>query len=712
MTKRAGTRLLILLLILAAIAAAYLLVGPYLSFEWLKAQRTALSAQVAAQPLLFAGAFLLLYAVVTALSIPGAVILTLAGGAIFGLWAGLVLVSLASVTGAVLSFLGSRYLLRDWVERRFGRRIQAVNAGLERDGALYLLALRLNPAIPFFLVNLGLGLTRMGVLRYALISQVGMLPATFVYVNAGTQLARIERLADIASAQVIVSLVLLSLLPLFGKWAASRIRRGRIYRGWQRPRRFDRNMIVIGAGAGGLVSAYIGATLRAKVTLVEGRKTGGDCLNTGCVPSKALIRAARAAHEVRHAGDFGIRVAPPEVDMAAVMARIRAVIRHIAPADSPERFEAMGVDVRLGHARLIDPWTVEIDGRDRLTASHIVLATGADPAVPPIPGLSESGYLTSETLWDALERRGTLPSRLAIVGGGPIGVEMAQSFARLGCAVTLLEAGARLLPKDDPEASALIEEVLKGEGVAVLTQHKAMRVDGGLLEAAPGSGAPVTVPFDEILIATGRRARLSGYGLEELGYPVDQPLEIDDFLQTRFPHILAVGDVSGRFQLTHAASHQAWHAAVNSLFGQLKRFRVDYSLMPWVTYCDPEVAHVGHTEESARAAGASTEVVRYPLSHLDRAVTEGAANGFVKLLIGPKGRILGCTIVAHNAGELIAEVSLAMKHKIPVGKLLSQIKAYPTMSEAVRFAASEWRQRHKPERALDWLGRYHRWRRG
>ena len=703
-----------LLLALAVLIAAALFggAGDLLTLDLLKARQAELSELLAREPLLVAGLFFLLYVAVASLSIPGAAILTLASGAIFGLWAGVLLVSFASTLGAVLAFSGSRYLFRDWVERRFGRRLEAIDRGIEKDGIFYLLALRLNPAIPFFLVNLGMGLTRISVLKFALVSQAGMLPATFVYVNAGTQLARIRSLGDIASPGLIGSLVLLSLFPLIGKWAADRLRRRRAYGKWRRPRRFDRNLIVIGAGAGGLVTAYIAAAVRAKVTLIEAHRMGGDCLNTGCVPSKALIRSARLAHEIRNADCFGLTPAEPGVDFPAMMRRIEAIIAAIAPADSVERYTGLGVDVRAGHARIVDPWTVDVDG-ERLTGRAIVIAAGAEPAVPDIPGLDEAGYLTSDTMWDALARRGALPRRMAVIGGGPIGVEMAQAFARLGSKVVLVEAGARILPKEDADVAALLTSLLEREGVRLLVGHQAVRCEGKSLIVRGGGEEEIALPFDEIVVAAGRKPRLAGYGLEQLGIDTSRPLETNGWLETLFPNIYAVGDVAGPFLFTHAASHQAWHAAVNALFGSVKRFRVDYSVLPWVTFTDPEVAHVGHNEESARAAGIAFETVRYEIAHLDRAAAESAGEGFVKLLVAPgSDRILGATIVAHNGGELIAEVALAMKHRIGLKKILATVHAYPTMAEAVKMAAGEWRKAHQPERVLRLLARYHSWRRG
>jgi pyruvate/2-oxoglutarate dehydrogenase complex dihydrolipoamide dehydrogenase (E3) component/uncharacterized membrane protein YdjX (TVP38/TMEM64 family) len=706
-------RILLLLVIVAGIAAFFVFdLGAYLTLANLKARQAELAGLVEARPLAAVAAFFLLYVTVTALSLPGAAILTLAAGAIFGLWQGTLIVSFASTLGASLAFLSSRYLLRDWVKGRFGKRVAAIDRGIEKDGAFYLLTLRLIPAFPFFLINLAMGLTAMRLVTFALVSQIGMLPGTIVYVNAGTQLAAIESTSDILSPALIGSFVLLGLFPLLARMLVGWWKRRLVYRGWRRPKNFDRNMIVIGAGAGGLVTALIGATVRAKVTLIEKGEMGGDCLNTGCVPSKALIRSARTAHEIRTAGAYGVAPAEPEVRFAEVMERIHRVIAEIAPADSVERYTRLGVDVRKGHAKLVDPWTVEIDGGERLTARAIVIAAGGEPAVPPIPGLAESGYLTSDSMWTALRGRESVPGRIAIVGGGPIGTEMAQAFARLGAKVTQIESGDRLLSKEDPEVSELVEAVLREEGVDIRTGHEAARIEGKSLILRSDSGEEA-LPFDELIVAVGRKARMTGYGLEDLGIETERTIAVNDWLETRFPNIYAVGDVAGPYQFTHFAAHQAWFAAVNGLFGQLKRFRADYRVLPWVTFTEPEVAHVGHNALSAEAAGIEYEVVRYDLSHLDRALTEGANRGFVKLLVQPgKDRLLGATIVATQAGELIPELVLAMKHGLGLNKILGTIHAYPTFAEANKYAAGEWKKAHKPERLLAWLGRYHEWRRG
>ena len=713
MRHRSYLKLILVLLVLSGVALFFALgLHHHLTLGELKARRNELVGSYEGRPLLFAVLFFVFYVVATAFSFPGAAVLTMASGAIFGFWLGVLIDSFASTIGASLAFLSSRYLLRDWVRAKFGRRVEAIDRGVRRDGNFYLLTLRLVPAFPYFLVNIAMGLTAMRLLPYYFISQIGMLPGTMVYVNAGRHLGAIEHVRDVLSLPVVGSLLLLAAFPLGAKFAGGWIRRRRVYKAYRKPKRFDRNLIVIGAGAGGLVSAYLAANLRAKVTLIEAGEMGGDCLNTGCVPSKALIRSARLAHEIRYADDLGVNAGQTQVHFGRVMERVHSVIAEIAPADSVERYTGLGVDVRKGFARLVDPWTVEIEGSDRLTARSIILATGGEPVVPNVRGLEQSGYLTSETMWDELAKRDSVPARLVIIGGGPIGCELAQAFARLGSQVTQVEEADRILAKEDEEVSAFVESILRSEGVEVLTGHRAVRCEGKALVAAAGE-REASIPFDDIIVAIGRKARLSGYGLEELGIETDKTILTNEWLETLYPNIYAVGDVAGPYQFTHFAAHQAGYAVLNALFGAFKRFRADYSVIPWTTFTDPEVAHVGLNELSAREQGVAYEVIRYDLTHLDRAVTDEANRGFVKILVKPgSDRILGATIVAAEAGELLAELVIAMRHAIGLKKILGTIHAYPTMAEANRYAAGEWRKAHRPESLLRWVERYHAWRRG
>lgn len=705
-------KLLLGALVLLAIAAFFVLdLGQYFSLSYLQESRADFARLLDARPLASAGAFFVIYVAVTALSLPGAAIMTLAGGALFGLGWGLLLVSFASSVGATLAFLVARYVLRGSLQQRFGRRLAAIDRGVEKDGAFYLFALRLVPAFPFFIINLLMGLTAMRTLTFYWVSQVGMLPGTAVYVNAGTQLGQLQSLSGLLSPGLLGSFVLLGLFPLIARKALDGLKQRRAVQQWTKPASFDRNLIVIGAGSGGLVSAYIAAAVRAKVTLIEKHQMGGDCLNTGCVPSKALIRSAKAVHQAAQARALGLNRIDVDFDFAAVMERIQGVVRAIEPHDSVERYTQLGVECVQGEARLVSPWEVEVNGQ-RLSARNIVLATGAAPRIPDIPGLTESPFYTSDTIWGLREQ----PRRLLVLGGGPIGCELSQAFHRLGCEVHQVDRNSRLLGKEDPEVSELIESIFEEEGIQLHLQAQAKAVraseEGWVLEVEQNQTRQL-IGFDAILVAVGRQPRLAGYGLEELGVRASGTIDTDDFLRTNIPSIFAVGDVAGPYQFTHAAAHQAWYAAVNALFGSLKTFRVDYRVMPRVTFTDPEVAQVGLNEVAARAEQIPYEVTRYELDDLDRAIADSHARGFVKVLTVPgKDRILGVTIVGAQAGELLAEFVLAMKHGLGLNKILGTIHPYPTMAEANKYVAGQWKQAHKPEGLLRWVERYHRWRRG
>lgn len=690
-----------------------------LNLEGLKARQDSLQAWTSANPWLAAGAFFALYVLVTGVSLPGAVILTLAGGAIFGVVEGTILISFASSIGATLAFWASRFVLRDGLRRKYGERLRAFDAGIERDGAYYLFTLRLVPVVPFFLVNLLAGLTALKTRRFYLVSQAGMLPGTIVYVYAGTQLARIATPGDVLSPGLIVAFALLGLLPLimrlFTRWLDAR----RVYKGHARPRRFDFNLVVIGAGSAGLVSAYIAATARAKVALIERDRMGGDCLNTGCVPSKALLRTARLMADARDAQRYGIARMEAEIDFAQVMERVQAVVAKVEPHDSIERYTALGVDVILGEARIVSPWEVEVAGQ-RISARSLIIATGARPLVPDLPGMHDIEYLTSETLWDLR----ALPKRLLVLGGGPIGCELSQAFARLGSDVTQVEMAPRLLPREDADAAAQVEARFREEGITVMTGSKALRVerdgdgDGDGLRGVlvcERDGAEVAVPFDRLLIALGRKANVDGFGLQELGVELTKrgTVQVDALLRTNFPNILVAGDVAGPYQFTHVASHQAWYASLNALLAPFWSFKVDYRVIPWATFTDPEVARVGLSEDEASAQGIAVEVTRYGLEDLDRAIADSADRGFVKVLTQPgKDRILGAMIVGAHAGELLAEFVLAMKHGLGLNKLLGTIHIYPTMSEANKSVAGNWKRAHAPQGLLRIAERFLAWRRG
>ena len=693
--------------------------GEWLSLAALKARHGELLAWRDAQPLTAALGFAGLYVAVTALSVPGATVLTLAAGALFGLGTGTLLVAIAATTGATLAMLVARFLLRDAIQARFGERIRALDAGIERDGAFYLFTLRLVPVVPFFLINLASGLTALPVRTYVWVSLIGMLPGTVVYVNAGTQLARVESLSGLLSPGLIASFVLLGVFPLLARRALDAWQAHQVYRPWPKPKRFDRNLIVIGAGSAGLVSAYIAAAVQAKVTLVERAEMGGDCLNRGCVPSKALLRTARFLAEQRRAPDYGIGEASARFDFAEVMARVQRVIAAVAPHDSVERYTGLGVEVLAGTARLLSTWTVAIttaDGSERrLDTRAIVIATGARPFVPPIPGLEEGGYLSSDTLWALQE----CPQRMLVLGGGPIGCELAQAFARLGARVTQVEMLPRLLAREDADVSAHIGAVFAAEGIDVRCGHRALRCErdagGGRVLVAEHAGTEVRLGFDAILVALGRAPVTDGLGLEALGIGLtkSRTIETDAFLQTRFPNVLVCGDVAGPYQFTHTAAHQAWYAAVNGLFGQFRRFRADYSVIPWATFTEPEIARVGLNEQEARERGIAFESSVYRLDDSDRALAESEPQGWVRVLTVPgRDRILGATIVSAHAGETIAGFVLAMRHGLGLEKLLATIHVYPTWAESGKAVAGTWKRAHAPQRLLGWVRRYHDWRRG
>jgi len=701
-------RLALVLLFALALAAFFAAGGQrYFTFENLKAQQAAIDAWRAARPAQAAVGFFLLYVAFTALSLPAAALLTLLAGAIFGPALGVALVSFASAIGATLAMLASRFVLRDWVQARFEHRLAPINRGIARDGAFYLFTLRLIPAVPFFLINLAMGLTPIRTWTFYWVSQLAMFPATVLYVNAGTQLARLESLRDVLSTQLIGALVLLGIFPLVAKKAVEIAAARRVYARWRKPRRFERNLVVIGGGSAGLVAAYIGAAVRAKVTLIEKERMGGDCLNTGCVPSKALIRTARFLSDARRARDLGLKEATARFDFAEIMDRVQRVVRAIEPHDSAERYTALGVECIKGEAKITTPWTVAVNGRE-LTTRSIVIAAGAEPFVPPIPGIEAMQPLTSETVWGLR----TLPPRLLVLGGGPIGCELAQAMARLGSKVTLVEMLPRLLPREDPEFSDMVANGMRADGVDVRTGHKAkqFRADKTLVCE---NGA--VIGFDVLLCALGRVARTKGYGLEELGIGVgkSRTVETNEFLQTAVPNIYACGDVAGPYQFTHTAAHQAWYASVNALFGSFKKFRADYSVIPWATFTDPEVARVGLNETEAKERGIACEVTSYDVGELDRAIVDEAAHGRVKVLTAAgSDRILGATVAAEHAGEIISEFVTAMRHGLGLNKILGTIHVYPTFAEANKYAAGAWKKAHAPERTLARLQKLHAWMRG
>ncbi len=688
-------------------------VPQYLTLDTFKSRQNDIDVFYRANPWITICMYFGIYLAVTALSLPGATLMTLAGGAIFGVMVGTVVVSFASTIGATLAFLVSRFLLRDWVQARFGSNFAAVNEGIRKDGPFYLFTLRLVPIFPFFVINLLMGLTPIRTLVYYVVSQIGMFPATVVYVNAGTQLAKIESLSGILSPGLLVSFALLGVFPLVAKKSVEYLNSHKVLRHHSKPKRFDRNLVVIGAGSAGLVAAYIAAAVKAKVTLIEKHRMGGDCLHTGCVPSKALIRAAKYVHQIQRARDYGMKSAAVDYDFAEIMDRVHRIINTIEPHDSVERYTQLGVECIHGQARIKSPYSVEINGKT-LTTRSIVVAAGAQPLVPPIDGIDAIDFWTSDNLWQMRKR----PQRLLVLGGGPIGCELTQAFARLSSDVTQVEMLPRVLSKEDPEISAIIHQRFAQEGidVRVNTTAKSVRREDGVIHlVCEHQGEPVTLEGDELLVALGRRAHVTGYGLEELGVTVTRSgtIEVDDYMRSSVPTIFACGDVAGPYQFTHTAAHQAWYASVNALFGVFRKFKADYSVIPWATFTDPEVAHVGINEIEAKDKGIAYEVTRYDLKGLDRAITDEEAHGLVKVLTVPgKDKILGATIVGEHAGDLIAEYVAAMRHKLGLNKILGTIHVYPTLAEANKFAAGEWKRAHAPQGLLRWVERFHRWRLG
>ncbi|MBE9539360.1 MAG: FAD-dependent oxidoreductase [Proteobacteria bacterium] len=687
--------------------------GSFLQLESIQQNIGELRSWYAENPLLTGLIYFTFYIVATALSVPGAVWLTLAAGALFGFWYGLLLVSFASSIGATLAFLVSRTLLRDWVQAKFSRHLGAVNKGFARDGAFYLFSLRLVPIVPFFVINLVMGLLPIPARRFYWVSQLGMFPATAIFVNAGTRLGELDGLSGIVSPALWLSFALLAIFPFIAKFALGALQTRRRLAAFKRPAKFDTNMIVIGAGSAGLVTALIAATVKAKVTLIERHKMGGDCLNTGCVPSKAIIRSSHIAQYMRRANEFGLEEVPVTVNFSQVMERVQSVIKAIEPHDSVERFTELGVDCVAGNATIISPWEVEVDGK-RISARNIVIASGARARVPDIPGLEDLGYLTSDTLWDIREA----PGRLLIIGAGPIGCELAQAFSRLGTKVTLVSHAKRILPREDSEVSATVLAAFEREGIDCHCQYEAKRFETVgqeqhcVFETPAGQRELV---FDRVLLSVGRTANTEGLGLDVLGIATNSngTIEVDDHLRTAVPTIYACGDIVGPYMFTHMAGHQAWYAAVNALFGRFRKFKVDYSVVPWATFTDPEVARVGLNETEALEKGIAFEVSRYDIDDLDRAIADGEAHGFIKVLTAPgSDRILGATIVAYHAAELITEYVMAMKHGIGLNKILATIHIYPTLSESNKFLAGEWRKAHKPEKLLNWVEKYHRWTRG
>lgn len=680
----------------------------WISLELLKSHQENLQAFYKSDPWTLVTLYMGLYIAMAALSLPGAAVLTLAGGAVFGWLAGTVIVSCASTIGATCAFLVSRFLLRDSVQSKFQTQLRGINEGIKKDGAFYLFTLRLIPVFPFFLVNLLMGLTPLRTSIFFVVSQIGMLPGTAAFVNAGTELSLITSLDGVLSPRLLLSFALIGILPLISKSLLSYLKARRVFQAFLKPKAFDYNMVVIGGGSAGLISAYIGAAVRAKVALVEKHKMGGDCLYTGCIPSKALIRSAKIINTIHRFKEFGLSSASEQHDFAQIMERVQKVIQKIEPHDSVERYSQLGVECLTGSAKILSPWEVEVAGRT-ITTQNIVIATGARPFVPSIPGLEKIRFYTSDDIWTLR----VMPRRLVILGGGPIGCELAQAFARIGSTVTLVEKSQRILSREDGEVSELIHNRFLGEGIQILTQAEATDIvvegDRKFLVCRTSSGV-LRLEFDQILLALGRTANVSGFGLEELGIEVSPKgtIVVDDFLRTKYPNIFACGDVAGPYQFTHTASHMAWYCAVNSLFGRFIKFKVDYRTIPWATFTDPEVSRVGLNELEAIERNIPYEVYRYDLSNLDRAIADEEGHGFVKVLLQPgTDKILGATIVGEHSSNIIIEYITAMKHGLGLGKILGTIHIYPTWGEANKAVAGVWKRQTQPMRALRWAAKFH-----
>lgn len=707
-------KIIVVALLLLAIASYFLFdLGQYLTLEFAQSRLASIQQFKndnfgLAVLIYFTG-----YVAVAGLSIPGATIVTLLGGAIFGVLWGTLIVSFASSVGATLAFLVSRLLLRDWVEAKFGDYLEPINKGIEKDGNFYLFSIRMVPLFPFFMINLLMGLTTIRTSSFYIVSQLGMLLATVVFVNAGSELTQITSLSGLLSAPVIFSLVLLGVFPLLAKFFINSIARNKMLKKYAKPNKFDANVVVIGAGSAGLVVSLIVAGAKAKVVLIEKHKMGGDCLNTGCVPSKAIIRSGRIMSYIRRAKEFGIEGAQGRVDFAQVMERVQGIIKTIEPHDSVERFTSLGVECVIGEATIESPYTVSVNGRSINTRS-IVLATGARPLVPPIPGLDQIDYLTSDSIWSLRE----LPQRLLVVGGGPIGCELAQAFSNLGSQVTQVDMADRIMPREDEEVSEFVMQQFRRQGINLLTGHRLLKfgsADGVSFMEAEHQGETVRVEFDKVLLAIGRKANVEGFGLEDLELPLTTQgtVEVNEYLQTSYPNIYACGDVAGPYQFTHMASFQAWFASLNSMLGGLWRSKINYKVVPWATFTDPEVARVGLSEQEAKEQKISYEVTRYEMDHHDRSLADGEAHGFIKILTVPgKDKILGVTIVGYHAGELIGEFVFAMTHGMGLGKISAVTHIYPTLLEANKFAANAWRSARLPEKYFPLAEKYFKWRRG
>jgi dihydrolipoamide dehydrogenase len=705
--------ILFITLVLILIVAQAILPEHDQTLGYVKSQYALLHGVAEAYPRMAEFAFLITYILTTALNLPVALLLSLLAGSLFDLWIGVIVVSLGSTLGATGSFLISRYLLREAFESRFPSAIRKINTGVQQDGAFYLFALRLVPVFPFFVINAAMGLTKLPTYIFFLISQIGMLPATIIYVYAGTQLTHLSSINEVFPSSLALALTLIGILPLASRMTIHLLRNRRLYSPFLRPSTFDYNIIVIGGGAAGLVTSYIGSSLKAKVLLIEEAKMGGDCLNTGCVPSKSLIHTADFLHKIRLHKQYGIATATSDFSFSEVMERVISSVNKIEPHDSIERYTKLGVNCIIGRAKILDPFRVAVNG-ETFTTRNIVIATGAKPIIPRIPGISRILHYTSDTIWTLREQ----PKHLLVVGGGPIGCELGQAFRRLGTTVTIAERDSRLLSKEEPEASTLIGAQLSAEDVRIMLNHEVIEIteaEDSIQAVLHGPNEKTAITCDAILFAIGRKANTEGLGLQELGVALrqDGTIQTDEYLRTKYPNILACGDVTGPYQLTHVSAHQAWYSSINALFQPFKKYVTDYRVIPRVTFTDPQIAQVGVTSSEAKEQLPAFDTYSFPLNELDRAIIDNETNGFIQVLTKQDtDHILGVTIVGAHAGEYLSEFTLAMKHNIGLKKILETIHPYPTFSEANKYVAGAWRQSTKPAKVIYWLQRFHAWRRG
>jgi len=706
-------RIIIFLVLIASIifGVVFFDLASYLTFDELKQRQSELQALVGDNAFASASIFFLLYVIVTGVSLPGALILTLAGGALFGLTQGIILISFASTIGALLAFLVARYFVHDFVQSKFSERLALVNKKVNEEGAFYLLFLRLVPVFPFFLVNLVMALTPIKAFTYYWVSQLGMLPATIIYVNAGTQLAKISSPGDIASPAIIIALVLLGILPFITKGIMSILRNIRVYKGFSKPRSFDFNTIVLGGGSAGLVAAYTTSTLQGKVALVERHQMGGDCLNTGCVPSKSILRSAKFVSDLKNYSSYGLSKASHELEFKNIMARVHEKISTIEPKDSVARYTELGVHCEQGNAVVISPWEVKVNDKT-ITAKNIIVATGATPALPDITDLHLVPYFTTDTIWSLTE----LPKKLLVIGAGPIGCELGQAFARLGADVTIIQKHANILTNEDEAAAKLVQASLLKDNIKLLTNFNADKFindfDNFSLTGSQND-AFVTIGFTHLLIATGRKANLDG--LDALNLNVDEKGRVvtNDTLQTKYPNIYACGDVTSTMQYTHSASHQAWYAAFNALFHPIKKFTCTLDNIPRAVFTDPEITSLGITEKQAIEQDIEHQVTTFPMNDIDRAITDNATTGFIKVITPANNdKILGVCIVGEHASELIAEFVLAKTNGLGLNKILKTVHIYPTRSEINRMVAGKWRRSKLTARTISLLKKFQSWRLG